>query len=471
MFKAIDKIHFIGIGGIGMSGLAEVLVNLGYQVSGSDLKESPIVLRLRSLGVKVYSTHASDNVSAVHVIVVSSAIPASNPEIENARRLKIPIIHRSEMLAELMRLKYGIIVAGTHGKTTTTSIMASALHDTNLDPTIVIGGVLNSSHSNAQLGTGDWFLAEADESDGSFLRLSPTIAVVTNIDRDHMDHYQSYQDILNAFGAFLDKVPFYGAVCACIDDEGVRKVLPSIRRRCITFGFNESADVQAVDVHTEGGTSRFTPLVFGQKRDPITLQMPGRYNILNALASVVVGVALDLDLDKVGQSISTFQGVLHRFTQIGQIGRITVVDDYAHNPKKISTVLSGIRESWPRHKVCAIFQPHRYSRVKHLGDEFADAFGFADHVIVTPVYSAGESPIDGCDHESLAERIRARREHYCRDTVLTCQNHEQAVSLAKAIANRHDGDSEGCSGVIVITLSAGDIQRLGHQFLEELNRM
>lgn len=471
MFKAIDKIHFVGIGGIGMSGLAEVLVNLGYQVSGSDLKESPIVRRLKSLGAKIYSSHDSQNVNGVHVIVVSSAIPPSNPEIETAQKLNIPIIHRSEMLAELMRLKYGIIVAGTHGKTTSTSIMASVLHATQLNPTTVIGGVLNSSRSNAQLGTGDWFLAEADESDGSFLRLSPTVAVVTNIDRDHMDHYGSYDEILKAFGDFLDKVPFYGAVCACIDDEGVRKILPSVRRRCITFGLSESAHVRAVDVVTEGGTSRFTPCVFGQKRKPITLNMPGRYNIQNALASVAVGVALDLNLESIGQSISTFEGVLHRFTQVGQVGRTIVVDDYAHNPKKISTVLTGIRESWPHHKVCAIFQPHRYSRVKHLGDEFADAFGFADQVIVTPVYAAGEAPIEGCDHESLADRIRSRREHNCRDTVMTCQNHEQAMSLAKAFATRHDSECEGCSGVIVITLSAGDIQRLGHQFLEELSRV
>ena len=470
MFKAIDRIHFIGIGGIGMSGLAEVLINLGYQVSGSDLKNSPIVERLRSLGVKIHSAHDAKNVSDVHVIVVSSAIPPSNPEVENARKLKIPIIHRSEMLAELMRLKYGIIVAGTHGKTTTTSIMASVLRATHLDPTIVIGGILNSSHSNAQLGAGDWFLAEADESDGSFLRLSPTVAVVTNIDRDHMDHYQTYDEILAAFGSFLEKVPFYGAVCACIDDAGVRKVLPAIQRRCITFGLSEGADVRAIDVRTEGAISHFTPTVFGQKRQPITLHMPGRYNILNALASVAVGVALELDLDLVGKSISAFEGVLHRFTQVGHLGRITVVDDYAHNPKKISTVLSGIRESWPRHKVCAIFQTHRFSRVKHLGDEFADAFGLADQVIVTPVYTAGEAPIEGCDHESLADRIRDRREQYCRDTVLTCQNHEQAISLAKAFATRHDGDSEGCSGVIVITLSAGDIQRLGYQFLEEMRR-
>lgn len=471
MFKAIDKIHFIGIGGSGMSGLAEVLINLGYQVSGSDLKETPIIQRLKSLGAKVYPNHNAGNVEDTHVIVVSSAIAKTNPEIENAKKLKIPIIHRSEMLAELMRLKYGIIVAGTHGKTTTTSIMSSVLQETHLDPTVVIGGVLNSSRSNAQLGSGEWFLAEADESDGSFLRLSPTIAVVTNIDRDHMDHYQSYDDILAAFRAFLEKVPFYGAVCACIDDEGVRRVLPSIRRRCITFGLSEAADVRAVDIKTDGGISQFTPVVFGLKSNPITLRMPGRYNVLNALASVAVGVAVELDLESVARSINAFEGVLHRFTQVGQVGRISVVDDYAHNPKKISTVLSGIRESWPRHQICAIFQPHRFSRVKHLASEFADAFGQADMVIVTPVYAAGEAPIEGCDHVSLAELIRRRREQSCRDTVLTCQNHEQAVSLAKAFATRHDGDSEGCSGVIVITLGAGDIQRLGRLFLDEMRRV
>lgn len=467
MFKAIDKIHFIGIGGSGMSGLAEVLLNLGYTVSGSDHKESPIVIRLKNQGATIYPTHEASNIQDVDVIVVSSAISQTNPEIAAAQQAHIPIIHRSEMLAELMRLKYGVIVAGTHGKTTTTSIMASVLHAAQLDPTVVIGGILNATHSNAQLGAGEWFLAEADESDGSFLRLSPTVAVVTNIDRDHLDHYSSYEEILAAFTAFLEKVPFYGAVCACVDDDGVRRVLPAIRRKCITFGFSEGADIQAVDIQTRGAQSLFTPVIYGRKSNPITLRMPGRYNVLNALASVAVAVALELDLALVAKSISAFEGVLHRFTFLGEVNRTIVVDDYAHNPKKISTVLAGIRESWPNHRVCAIFQPHRFSRVKHLAEEFSESFSEADTVIVTPVYAAGEAPIPGCDHETLAELIRSRREQSCRDTVLTCQNHEQAVSLAKAFVSRHDRDVEGCSGVIVITLGAGDVQRLGQYFLDD----
>lgn len=468
MFKAIDTIHFIGIGGSGMSGLAEVLLNLGYKVSGSDINNSATVDRLKQLGAKIFLSHATENIKGVQVVVVSSAILTDNPEIKAAELAKIPIIHRSEMLAELMRLKYGVVVAGTHGKTTTTSILANVLHDANLDPTVVIGGILNSTHSNAKLGSGEWFLAEADESDGSFLRLSPTVAVVTNIGRDHLDHYASYQEILNAFQIFLDKVPFYGAVCACIDDPGVREVLPQIRRRTVTFGFSKDAEITAVDLRHEGQLTHFTPVIFGKISAPITLRMPGRYNVLNALASVAVGVVLELSPANVSGSISGFEGVLHRFTQLGFFNRISVVDDYAHNPKKISTVLDGVRESWPRHKVCAVFQPHRYTRVKHLADEFADSFTSADCVIVTPIYSAGEIPIEGCDHETLAALIRSRRTVSPTDSVLTCQNLDQAVSLAKAFACKHDEDENGCTGVLVITLGAGDVQHVGPRLLNAL---
>jgi UDP-N-acetylmuramate--alanine ligase len=468
MFKAIDRIHFIGIGGSGMSGLAEVLLNLGYKVSGSDIKRSATVERLEKLGARIFLAHDAGNVSDVQVVVVSSAIHNQNPEIQAAQSARIPIIHRSEMLAELMRLKYGIIVAGTHGKTTTTSILAHVLHEAQLDPTVVIGGILNSTDSNAQLGRGEWFLAEADESDGSFLRLSPTIAVVTNIDKDHMDHYSSYEEILTAFRSFLDKVPFYGAVCACIDDPGVRQVLPQVQRKCISFGLSPEADITAVDILPNGPVTQFTPVIFGKKGTPITLKMPGRYNVQNALASVAVGVVLELQERRVAAAISDFQGVLHRFTALGTVNRTTVVDDYAHNPKKISTVLNGIRESWPRHKVCAVFQPHRYSRVKHLAEEFSESFAAADCVIVTPVYSAGEKPIEGCDHESLAHLIRNRHPGGEGAAILTCQNLEQAVSLAKAFACKHDGDEKGCTGVLVITLGAGDVQRVGTRLLDAL---
>jgi len=454
MFKAIDSIHFIGVGGSGMSGLAEVLLNLGYKVSGSDIKRSATIERLEKLGARIFPFHEAENIVGVQVVVVSSAIQSHNPEIKAAQSARIPIIHRSEMLAELMRLKYGVVVAGTHGKTTTTSILAHVLHAAQLDPTVVIGGILNSTDSNAQLG--------------SFLRLSPTIAVVTNIDKDHMDHYSSYDEILDAFRSFLDKVPFYGAICACIDDPGVRRVLPDVRRKCITFGLSAEADVTAVDIKPNGPTTQFTPVIFGEKGTPITLKMPGRYNVQNALASVAVGVILELKEQNVSNAISGFQGVLHRFTALGTVKRITVVDDYAHNPKKISTVLNGIRESWPNHKVCAVFQPHRYSRVKHLADEFSESFASADCVIVTPVYSAGEKPMEGCDHESLAALIRSRHPNHDSAAILTCQNLEQAVSLAKAFACKHDGDAKGCTGVLVITLGAGDVQRVGTHLLDAL---
>lgn len=469
MFKAIDRIHFIGIGGSGMSGLAEVLLNLGYKVSGSDLKDSAVIQRLRSLGAIVFHSHDPKNIDGVQVIVVSSAIDGKNPEIRAAQSSKLPIIHRSEMLAELMRLKYGVIVAGTHGKTTTTSIMANVLHDAGLDPTVVIGGILNSTNSNAKLGGGDWFLAEADESDGSFLRLSPTVAVVTNIDRDHMDYYSTYDDILSAFSAFLDKVPFYGAICACADDPGVQKVIPRLRRRIVTFGFHEQADVTAIDIVHNGAVSEFTPRIKGQQGPRVRLRMPGRYNIINALASFAVGHVLEVPIEKICNSISGFQGVLHRFTQLGAVGRVLIVDDYAHNPKKISTVLSGIRESWPRHKVCAIFQPHRYTRVKHLTDEFAAAFSQADHVIVTPVYAASEAPIDGCDHVSLANQIRSQSFEKSPDAVETCQNLDQAVSLGRMYACKHKDNDQGCTGVLIITLGAGDVQSVGHRLLRELS--
>jgi UDP-N-acetylmuramate--alanine ligase len=469
MFKAIDRIHFIGIGGSGMSGLAEVLLNLGYSVSGSDLKNSATVERLRHLGATIYNSHDPSQVQNVQVVVVSSAINPANPEISAAQNARLPIIHRSEMLAELMRLKYGVIVAGTHGKTTTTSILANVLHDAGLDPTVVIGGILNSTRSNAKLGSGEWFLAEADESDGSFLRLSPTVAVVTNIDLDHMDHYKSFEEILGVFSSFLDKVPFYGAVCACLDDPGVRRVLPHLRRKILTYGFDSEADVTAVNIVHQGSVTEFTPVIRGKMYGRVRLQMPGKYNVLNALASFAVGSVLDISLDQVGESVSGFQGVLHRFTQLGEANGVIVVDDYAHNPKKIATVLEGVKESWPDHKVCAVFQPHRYSRVKHLADEFSRAFTAADHVIVTPVYAASESPIEGCDHESLAKIIRSNSFPETRESVETCQNLDQAVSLATSFACKHREGQNGRQGVLVITLGAGDVQSVGPLVLKKLS--
>jgi UDP-N-acetylmuramate--alanine ligase len=468
MFKAIDKIHFIGIGGSGMSGLAEVLLNLGYKVSGSDLKDSAVVKRLRSLGAVVHNFHDGHHVENVQVVVVSSAIDSRNPEISMAQKLKLPIIHRSEMLAELMRLKYGVIVAGTHGKTTTTSILSNVLHDAGLDPTVVIGGILNSTSSNAKLGGGEWFLAEADESDGSFLRLSPTVAVVTNIDRDHMDHYSSYEEILSAFASFIDKVPFYGAVCACVDDPGVKLMLPKLRRRTVTFGLSPEADVTAIDIKHNGMVSEFTPVIEGKAGPRVRLKMPGRYNVINSLASFAVGKVLDVPIEKVSTSVSGFEGVLHRFTIIGETDRVLIVDDYAHNPKKIATVLDGIRESWPGHRICAIFQPHRYSRVKHLAEEFSVSFSKADHVIVTPVYSAGETPIEHCDHLTLAKEIQRKSFSSDANSVDTCQNLDHAVSLATDYACKHKEDNLNCSGVLIITLGAGDVQSVGPRVLKKL---
>ena len=457
MFSMIKRIHFIGIGGIGMSGIAEVLVNSGYEVSGSDIKVTPTVSRLEKMGIKIFLGHDAQNVENAQVVVVSSAINKHNPELVAAASTRIPVIHRSEMLAELMRLKYGVCVAGTHGKTTTTSILATALTGAGLDPTLVIGGKLNALDSNAKLGKGDLFVAEADESDGSFLRLTPAIAVITNIDKDHLDHYSGFDEILQAFESFVDKIPFYGAVCACIDDPAVQLLLPKVRRKLVTFGLRQDADVTVQNLAFEGFHTSFVPLVYGVPYDQVKLKMPGRYNVANALASFAVGAFLGLDLNLVSKAISDFAGVLHRFTVIGNVRKTTVIDDYAHNPKKISTVLRGIRESFPDARVCAVFQPHRYSRLKFMGDEFALSFADADCVVVTPIYAASEQPIAGITSESVAQQIRAASFQNAAETVLTATSLENAAQLAAQLIQKqgHQHDT------IVITLGAGDVQSVG----------
>lgn len=385
MFNTIKKIHFVGIGGAGMSGIAEVLVNLGYVVSGSDIKRSPITDKLENMGVHLKIGHSEENVDGCQVVVVSSAVGKHNPEILASQSQKIPVVHRSEMLAELMRMKYGIVVAGTHGKTTTTSILAEALHVAGLDPTAIIGGKINSFGSNAKLGKGDIFVAEADESDGSFLRLSPTIAVVTNIDRDHLDFYGNLEEIIKAFETFVNKIPFYGSVCLCLDDPIAQLLLLKIRRKVVTYGLRPDADVYASDIITRGFETQFTPVVFGEKYPSIVLHIPGVYNVVNALASFAVAATLNLDLHVICRAVSSFAGVLHRYTLLGEHRGVFVVDDYAHNPKKIQTVLKGTKESFPEKQIFALFQPHRYSRVKYQFEEFGAAFLNADYVIVTPI--------------------------------------------------------------------------------------
>lgn len=464
MFNAIKKIHFVGIGGSGMSGIAEVLVNSGYNISGSDVKKSNVTDKLEKRGARVFIGHDSKNCEDADVLVVSSAIDKHNPEILMAQSRHIPIIHRSEMLAELMRLKYGIIVAGTHGKTTTTSILASALHHIGLDPTAIIGGKLNSFGSHAKLGSGELFVAEADESDGSFLRLTPTIAVITNIDKDHLDYYGSLDEIIKAFEAFIDKIPFYGVACICIDDPIVQLIAPKIRRKIVTYGLNPDANIHAVDIRLDGMKSIYTPVINGKKQADVILNMPGSYNVLNSLATFAVASILNLDLEKIGKAISTFEGVLHRFTPIGEIGNFLIVDDYAHNPKKIETVLKGTKENFPNKQLIAVFQPHRYSRIKMQLEEFARAFSYADKLIITPIYSAGESDVFGVGIENLYMQIKMGSFHNSSDSIYMADNFAQATEICydmiKNIVTKN--------GAIILTLGAGDVRRVGNMVLEKL---
>lgn len=464
MFNAIKNIHFVGIGGSGMSGIAEVLVNLGYVVSGSDLKKTAVIEKLLKLGVKVFIGHDANHIEDADVLVVSSAIDKHNPEIIRAQSLHIPIIHRSEMLAELMRLKYGIVVAGTHGKTTTTSILASALHHLGLDPTVVIGGKLNAFGSHAKLGSGDLFVAEADESDGSFLRLTPTIAVITNIDKDHLDYYGSLDHIIKAFEAFVDKIPFYGAACLCIDDPIVQLILPKIRRKIITYGLNPDADIQARNIHFHGMHSTYTPVVYGEEKQDVTLNMPGSYNVLNSLATFAVASVLKQDLSQISQAISTFQGVLHRFTPIAEIKGTLLIDDYAHNPKKIETVLKGAKESFPDRQIIAIFQPHRFSRVKIQLEEFARAFSDADKLIITPIYSAGETDTFHIELDNLYTQIKIGSFHNASDSIYMADDFAQATDLCYHIIKNTRNEK----GSVVLTLGAGDIRSVGNMLLEKL---
>lgn len=464
MFSTIKNIHFIGIGGSGMSGIAEVLLNQGYVVSGSDSKMTATTHRLEKLGARIALGHSAEAIKDAHVVVVSSAIDKQNPELAAAAAARIPVIHRSEMLAELMRLKYGVVVAGTHGKTTTTSLLATVLTTAGLDPTVVIGGRLNAYDSSAKLGKGELFVAEADESDGSFLRLTPTVAVLTNIDRDHLDHYKGFADIFAAFEIFIDKVPFYGAVCACIDDPAVEAILPKVRRKLLTYGLRPDADITAQDLLFDGCFSHFTPVIAGRATERVQLKMPGRYNVTNALASFAVGQVLGVNPALVSRALSQFEGVLHRFTVLGTVENVMVVDDYAHNPAKIAAVLKGTRESFPGQHVVAVFQPHRYSRIVHMLDDFARSFGDADSVIVTPIYAASEQPISGITPEALVGQICQGSFQGRTGNTFEATDLRHAASLAAGLAKSHNNGA----GVIVLTLGAGDIQGVGPKILEIL---
>lgn len=458
--QAKQKIHFVGVGGCGMSGIAEILHNLGFSVSGSDTKKDYTTNHLEDLGVAVSFSHNSDNVHGKDLLVVSSAINASNPELIAAKRFNIPVMHRVDMLAELMKNKENIIVSGTHGKTTTTSILSHILSEIGLEPSAVIGGKVQSFGSNAKFGRGKLFIAEADESDGSFLKLNPTVAVVTNIDRDHLEYYGNTQNIVSAFEQFVSQVPEHGVACICSDDERAAQLIQICKSRVLTYGLNSEAHITASNIRPNGFATTFTPVIHHQTYPDVTIALPGRYNVVNALASFAVGYALTLDIEKIGRALSSFSGILHRYTLLATVGKHLIIDDYAHNPKKIETVLTGTKESFPNKKIVAVFQPHRYTRVKEQCDEFARCFYFADKVIITPIYSAGESPIDGATVEVLADKIRMHSFHGSMEFVELAKNFTHAAELCH--------NQVASCGTIFLTMGAGDVAKVGHLLHERL---
>ncbi len=445
------RVHFIGIGGVGMSGIAEVLHNLGYAISGSDRAASATVQRLQQLGIEVHVGHAAGNIAGADVVVVSSAINPDNPELAAAHAARIPVIPRAEMLGELMRFRRGVAIAGTHGKTTTTSLTASVLAEAGYDPTFVIGGQLNAAGANARLGTGQYLVAEADESDGSFLLLSPVIAVVTNIDADHLENYHGdFAEVKKAFADFLHRLPFYGLAVLCVDDPEVAALAEVTNRRALRYGIDsESADVRALNVRQQGFEMYFDlQLPDAAATFPVTLNLPGRHNVLNALAAATIGWQLGVEAATIAAALKGFQGVGRRFHRRGEIaidqGSVLLVDDYGHHPREIAAVFAAARGGWPQRRLVVAFQPHRYSRTRDLLDDFANVLAEADVLVLTDVYPAGEAPIAGADGRALARAVRARGKV---DPVLVEHPREFRDSLPSLL---HDGD-------LLLLLGAGDI--------------
>lgn len=453
MFRKIQHIHLVGIGGSGMNGIAEVLLNLGYKVSGSDMNETEVIQRLRNAGGHITIGHSSSNIKGAQVVVISSAVSAHNIEVVAARSASIPVIQRAEMLAELMRLKYGIAIAGAHGKTTTTSMISSILASAGLDPTVVIGGKLNSLGSNAKLGQSEFLVAEADESDGSFLKLSPTIAIVTNIDAEHLDYYHDIESIRKTFLNFINKVPFYGVSILCADDANIRSILHAVEKRYITYGINNRADITVADIEMMSGRSKFRVLYKGMDMGKFELSLPGVHNISNALSGIGVAVELDINIDEVKKALRDFSGVERRFQIVGKIDPqdILVVDDYGHHPTEIKATLSAAKAGWGRRTV-VLFQPHRYTRTRDLMNEFATAFGNADLLVVTDIYPAGEKPVEGVSAEKLFNTII---EHGHKN-VLFVPDKKTIPEKVKELMRPGD---------MVITLGAGDIWKVGREII------
>ncbi len=456
MYGRIKKIHFIGIGGIGMSGIAELLLNQGYRVSGSDLKESDTVRRLAELGGEIIIGHRAENITEVDVVVTSTAVKTDNPEVVEALRQLIAVIPRAEMLAELMRMKYGIAIAGTHGKTTTTSMMSVVLHHAGVDPTAVIGGKLDAFGSNAKLGRGKFLVAEADESDGSFMHLSPTIAVVTNIDADHLDFYSGIDEIKQIFIDFINKVPFYGRAILCLDDANIQDILPEVKKRFTTYGFSSQADFYADNVQHRQGRTSFTAYYQGEELGRISFRMPGRHNVLNALSVVAVAHELEIPFQTIIGGFRNFGGLQRRFELRDEIDNVMIVDDYGHHPVEIKATLAAAKSSWSK-RVVAVFQPHRYSRTEALFDDFLTAFYHADILIVTDVYAAGEESIEGATGEALAQGV--------------VEHGHKAVAYRSSLEDVSNYVAEICEpGDMVITLGAGNVNQVCGLLAKQLNK-
>lgn len=462
MFKKIKKIYFVGIGGSGMSGIAEVLLNLGYQISGSDLKETEVTQRLAKLGAKILYQHRAENIKDAQVVVVSSAIMKDNPEVLSALEHKIPVIPRAEMLAELARLKYTIAIAGTHGKTTTTSLIGTILSEANFDPTLVIGGRLRGLDTGAKLGKGEFLVAEADESDGSFLKISPTITVVTNIDNDHLDHYGTMEKLEETFLQFISRVPFYGWSILCLDNPGIRKILSSVERNFYTYALENNADFTAKDIVYNDWGSEFTVYFWKKKIGKINLHLPGKHNVSNALAAIACAVNLEISFSVIKKALAGFKGIERRLQVKGVTSSvthrrggkeaITVIDDYGHHPEEIKATLSAIKQHWPKRRLIVIFQPHRYTRTKILFPAFGKAFNDADLIKLMEIYPAGEKPLPEVSAKLIYDALKENRKNV---TMFAKEMISQLVKELKA-------------GDIVLTLGAGDVWKLGEELLKIL---
>ncbi len=452
MYQNFNHAHFVGIGGIGMSGIAEVLLNLGYKVSGSDLSATEITKHLKSLGATITVGHRASHVKNPDVVVISSAVSKTNPEVLKAKKLKIPVIPRAEMLAELMRMKYGIAIAGTHGKTTTTSVTGTMLASCGIDPTVVIGGRLNRWGTNAKLGQGPFLVAEADESDGSFNLLTPTIAVVTNIDADHLDYYKNFNAIKDAFATFLNRLPFYGVGIVCGDDKPILSILPRVNKRIVTYGVSQRCDFQARHIVLEGITNSFDVYFKGKKLGRFSIKAPGVHNVKNALACIIVGLELNLPVPKIKKGLLAYTGVQRRFHIRGEVDGITVMDDYGHHPTEIKATLEACKKVWPTRRLVVVFQPHRYTRTRDLMKEFSGAFQKADILLLTEIYPAGEKPISGVTSEKLYKMIQRKHKH-----ALFMNGRKVIWHEVEKIARRGD---------VVLMLGAGDVWKSGVEFLE-----